>query len=211
MVGPEAFMEVRYLMHAKQRLALDAIPRIAGEFAAGVRARLGRPGPRLPARRRGDGRRRARLGARHDRGRGRRAARPRRARRRAGDPLLPAVPAGRGARRPRRRAPRRRASRRRSLSASAASSARTSAWRSPGSRSRSTTSSPASAAGRSRARRWSGCSVDALAGRLGPLTFLDLRADVVERELARLRDGHRSGPHAENMLRDIGIVASGAV
>ena len=44
-----------------------------------------------------------------------------------------------------------------------------------------------------------------------PLTFLDLRADIVERELARLRDGQRSGPHAENMLRDIGIVASGAV
>jgi len=34
MVGPDAFMEVRYLMHAKQRLALDAIPRIAGDFAA---------------------------------------------------------------------------------------------------------------------------------------------------------------------------------
>src|SRR5204862_6409527 len=33
MVGPEAFMEVRYLMHAKQMLALDAIPRIADEFA----------------------------------------------------------------------------------------------------------------------------------------------------------------------------------
>jgi pyruvate ferredoxin oxidoreductase alpha subunit len=34
MVGPEAFMEVRYLMHAKQRLALETIPRIAGEFEA---------------------------------------------------------------------------------------------------------------------------------------------------------------------------------
>jgi pyruvate ferredoxin oxidoreductase alpha subunit len=34
MVGPEAFMEVRYLMHAKQRQALEAIPRIAGEFEA---------------------------------------------------------------------------------------------------------------------------------------------------------------------------------
>ena len=33
MVGPEAFMEVRYLAHAKQLMALDAIPRIAGEFA----------------------------------------------------------------------------------------------------------------------------------------------------------------------------------
>src|SRR3954468_9920467 len=35
MVGPEAFTEVRYLMHAKQMLALDAIPRIAAEFAGG--------------------------------------------------------------------------------------------------------------------------------------------------------------------------------
>jgi pyruvate ferredoxin oxidoreductase alpha subunit len=34
MVGPEAFMEVRYLMHAKQRQALEAIPRVASEFEA---------------------------------------------------------------------------------------------------------------------------------------------------------------------------------
>jgi len=34
MVGPEAFMEVRYLAHAKQLTALDLIPRIADEFAA---------------------------------------------------------------------------------------------------------------------------------------------------------------------------------
>ncbi|MCX7042966.1 MAG: pyruvate ferredoxin oxidoreductase [Gammaproteobacteria bacterium] len=34
MVGPEAFMEVRYLAHAKQLAALDVIPRIAEEFAA---------------------------------------------------------------------------------------------------------------------------------------------------------------------------------
>jgi pyruvate ferredoxin oxidoreductase alpha subunit len=33
MVGPEAFMEVRYLAHAKQLSALDVIPRIADEFA----------------------------------------------------------------------------------------------------------------------------------------------------------------------------------
>jgi pyruvate ferredoxin oxidoreductase alpha subunit len=32
MVGPEAFMEVRYLAHAKQLQALDVIPRIAQEF-----------------------------------------------------------------------------------------------------------------------------------------------------------------------------------
>lgn len=33
MVGPEAFMEVRYLAHAKQLMALEVIPRIAAEFA----------------------------------------------------------------------------------------------------------------------------------------------------------------------------------
>jgi pyruvate ferredoxin oxidoreductase alpha subunit len=33
MVGPEAFTEVRYLMHAKQMQALDLIPGIAGQFA----------------------------------------------------------------------------------------------------------------------------------------------------------------------------------
>jgi pyruvate ferredoxin oxidoreductase alpha subunit len=33
LVGPEAFTEVRYLMHHKQMQALDSIPRIAGEFA----------------------------------------------------------------------------------------------------------------------------------------------------------------------------------
>jgi len=32
MVGPEAFMEVRYLAHAKQLLALEEIPHIAAEF-----------------------------------------------------------------------------------------------------------------------------------------------------------------------------------
>jgi pyruvate ferredoxin oxidoreductase alpha subunit len=34
MVGPEAFMEVRYLAHAKQTMALDLIPQIAAEFEA---------------------------------------------------------------------------------------------------------------------------------------------------------------------------------
>jgi len=34
MVGPEAFMEVRYLAHAKQLSALEHIPRIADEFEA---------------------------------------------------------------------------------------------------------------------------------------------------------------------------------
>jgi pyruvate ferredoxin oxidoreductase alpha subunit len=47
---------------------------------------------------------------------------------------------------------------------------------------------------------------DAAADRLGLLTFLDLDVERVERELAR-----PSGPHAENMLREIGIVAGGPV
>ncbi|OHC64585.1 MAG: pyruvate ferredoxin oxidoreductase [Rhodocyclales bacterium GWA2_65_20] len=34
MVGPEAFMEVRYLAHAKQRQALERIPEYAAEFRA---------------------------------------------------------------------------------------------------------------------------------------------------------------------------------
>jgi pyruvate ferredoxin oxidoreductase alpha subunit len=51
---------------------------------------------------------------------------------------------------------------------------------------------------------------DVLEGRIepGPLHFLDLDVDLVRRELERLTAGGRSGPHAENMLRDIGIVGA---
>jgi pyruvate ferredoxin oxidoreductase alpha subunit len=52
---------------------------------------------------------------------------------------------------------------------------------------------------------------DAIAGSLGPATFLDLDTELVERELARMRGAQRSGPHAENILRDIGGVAAGPV
>jgi pyruvate ferredoxin oxidoreductase alpha subunit len=41
---------------------------------------------------------------------------------------------------------------------------------------------------------------------LEELTFLDLRTDLVDRELARARASKRSGPTAENLLRDIGAV-----
>ena len=41
---------------------------------------------------------------------------------------------------------------------------------------------------------------------LEPLTFLDLDHELVERELARERANRRSGPSAENMLRDVGAV-----
>ncbi len=43
---------------------------------------------------------------------------------------------------------------------------------------------------------------------LEPLTFLDLDWDVVYKQLARERAVRRSGPVAENRLRDIGTVAS---
>jgi pyruvate ferredoxin oxidoreductase alpha subunit len=43
---------------------------------------------------------------------------------------------------------------------------------------------------------------------LEPLTFLDLDADLVGRELARAAASRQSGPAAENMLRDLGVVAS---
>ena len=52
---------------------------------------------------------------------------------------------------------------------------------------------------------------EALADRLAPTTFLDLDSELVERELARTRATRRSGPHAENMLRDIGVIAAGPV
>jgi pyruvate ferredoxin oxidoreductase alpha subunit len=51
---------------------------------------------------------------------------------------------------------------------------------------------------------------EALAGTLAPLTFLDLDHAMVERALAREREQRRSGPIAENILRDLGTVASKA-
>jgi pyruvate ferredoxin oxidoreductase alpha subunit len=53
---------------------------------------------------------------------------------------------------------------------------------------------------------------DVLKGRIDPkhLHFLDLDFALVQRELERSRRGKRPGPHAEHMLRDIGTVASGA-
>ncbi len=47
---------------------------------------------------------------------------------------------------------------------------------------------------------------DAIADRLDALTFLDLKWDVVDAEIRRMQQGGPSGPHEENMLRDIGIV-----
>jgi pyruvate ferredoxin oxidoreductase alpha subunit len=53
---------------------------------------------------------------------------------------------------------------------------------------------------------------DVLEERVEPnrLTFLDLNWKLVERELQRSSEKRRSGPHAENILRDVGIVAARA-
>jgi pyruvate ferredoxin oxidoreductase alpha subunit len=46
------------------------------------------------------------------------------------------------------------------------------------------------------------------AGDMPPLSFLDLKTGLVEAEVARMRAARRSGPSAENILRDLGITAS---
>jgi pyruvate ferredoxin oxidoreductase alpha subunit len=43
---------------------------------------------------------------------------------------------------------------------------------------------------------------------LPPLTFLDLNSSLVEAEVTRMSAARRSGPSAENILRDLGITAS---
>jgi pyruvate ferredoxin oxidoreductase alpha subunit len=43
---------------------------------------------------------------------------------------------------------------------------------------------------------------------LEPVSFLDLNWDVVNRVLERERQSRRSGPIAENILRDIGVVGA---
>jgi pyruvate ferredoxin oxidoreductase alpha subunit len=53
-----------------------------------------------------------------------------------------------------------------------------------------------------------GLFADAVADRLQPLSFLDMDWGRVEAELRRMGESGRSGPHAENILRDVGIVAA---
>jgi pyruvate ferredoxin oxidoreductase alpha subunit len=43
---------------------------------------------------------------------------------------------------------------------------------------------------------------------LDPVTFLDLNKEVVDKQLAREKQMRRSGPIAENLLRDVGIVGA---
>ena len=49
---------------------------------------------------------------------------------------------------------------------------------------------------------------EAIADRLEPLTFMDLDWGIVKRQLEREAQLRRSGPIAENLLRDLGTVAS---
>jgi pyruvate ferredoxin oxidoreductase alpha subunit len=49
---------------------------------------------------------------------------------------------------------------------------------------------------------------EAAADRLEPLSFLDMDWKTIEAELERMAQGGRSGPHAENILREAGIVAA---
>ena len=50
--------------------------------------------------------------------------------------------------------------------------------------------------------------LEAQAGQLPPLSFLDLDWRIVNRQLEREAQVRRSGPIAENLLRDVGTVAS---
>ena len=201
MVGPEAFTEVRYLMHAKQMQALDEIPVIADDFEAA----FGRPsGGLLRSYRsedaetvvvalgsvlgtiedvvdelRDEGVAIGALGIKCFRPcparRGARGAAPRQARRRRGE----------GVRRRRRRHRRPE----RAARAVGPADARLRRRRRP--RRPADHAGVAARALRRRARR-TGSS---------RLHFLDLDWDVVERELERMALP-RSGPHAENILRD---------
>jgi pyruvate ferredoxin oxidoreductase alpha subunit len=206
MVGPEAFMEVRYLAHAKQLSALEHIPRIAAEFGA----RFGRDSGGLVRGYRCDdaetivvalgsviGTLKETVDALRDDGM------------RVGVSASSRI----GHSRSQRSAPRCRgrvassSSRRASASASAVSSRPTFASRSRPAPAR--IHVVAGLGGRAITRasleRMLG---DAAADRLEPLTFLDLDRRIVDRQLEREARTRRSGPIAENLLRDVGTVAA---
>ena len=201
-------MEVRYLAHAKQMMALERIPQIAAEFEQ----RFGRDtgglvrGYRLRGRR--DHRRGAGLGARHAQGHGRRAARA------TGQRSACSASPRSGPSRWPRCAPRCRAPsawwcwRRASRWAWAASSPPTCGWRCRACSCTATPWSPGWAGAPSPRPRCARMLREAMADQLEPLTFLDLDWRIVNRQLEREAQMRRSGPIAENLLRDVGTVAS---
>ena len=52
---------------------------------------------------------------------------------------------------------------------------------------------------------------DGIAGQLPDTIFLDLDHSLVDTEIQRMLASRSSGPHAENMLRDVGIVGAGGL
>ena len=207
MVGPEAFMEVRYLAHAKQRQALELMPSWADEFRSIFGRESGGTHAQLPSRRRRDRGRGARLGARHDQGHRGRDARAGREDRGTRHHLFPPLASRDGEERARRREtyrgareePRRRHGRHRveQRGQLVRRIARPRAYR-----------------GRRawRSRDHPQLAAQALCasclGKLDALTFLDLDYAKVERVLAREREQRRSGPIAEAVLREVGVVAA---
>ena len=188
MVGPEAFTEVKYLMHAKQMQALDSIPELAAEFAQA----FGRTSGGLVRRYRSEdaetivvalgsvlGTIEEVVDELREQGVRDRGAR---------DHVLPALAARGGPGRARAREAGRRAREgvrgrdRRDRRPERPPRAR------PGCPCRSTTSSPGSAAGRSRSARCTGCSAtcSTTGSSPGSSTFLDLDWRLVERELLRI-------------------------
>ena len=91
MVGPEAFEEVRYLSHLRQRDALARIPTLALEFSDTFGRESGGLLRQLPHRGCGDDRRRPGVRPRHDKGRRRCAPISRRAHRGRRDHIVPTL------------------------------------------------------------------------------------------------------------------------
>ena len=208
MVGPEAFMEVRYLAHAKQISALERIPRIAAEFAERFGRKSGRPGARLPVRGRRDDRRRPRLGDRHPEGNDRRAARA----------AASGSACSASSRTVRSRSPR---FARRCKARRASSSLEKSFCVGLGgvvSTDVRLALSGLQLHGYTVVAGLGGRAItqaslermlrEAIADKLEPLTFLDLDWRIVNRQLEREAQMRRSGPIAENLLRDVGPIAA---
>jgi pyruvate ferredoxin oxidoreductase alpha subunit len=210
MVGPEAFMEVRYLAHAKQMQALDLIPQIAGEFAQRFGRRSG--GLVHPYRcddaetvvvalgsvlgtiadvvdeQRDQGVRVGALGIG--------SFRP--------FPLDAVRAALRGARRV--------VVLEKALAVGIGGIVATNVRTATAGLDQVAYTVIAGLGGRAITKRSLHAMLnDAIADRLEPLHFLDLDRGLVERELLRQAESRRSGPTAENILRDVGIVAAGPV
>jgi pyruvate ferredoxin oxidoreductase alpha subunit len=209
MVGPEAFTEVRYLMHAKQMEALDALPELAAEFAQ----QFGRSSGGLLRRYRSEDAETIVVGLGSVLGTiedtvdelreegvkigavGLKCFRP--------FPAEEVRAALEGAKRV--------VVVERAFSVGAGAIAGQNVRVALGDSSRAVYDVVAGLGGRPVTRRSVRALLeDVLTGEIKPgqLTFLDLKWDVVERELTRMTEGTRSGPHAENILRDVGVVAA---